>query len=94
MSPPLVVLALADSDAPDEQRKALATALVSSERPDHFSPTRVEVPGPDFTDNDECWPEDGSLPSLATLVGSGSWLLFHVLEMDGEKLNWLSTEVA
>ena len=39
---------------------------------------------------EQFWPKDGSLPSLSSLVGPRTWLLFNLLQLDEAELLWLT----
>ena len=93
LSPPLVIFALTDPDVPDAERKAVASALLATDKPEEFPPVRITVPGPDFTESNEYWAEDGSMPSLARFVDSTSWMIFHILGMKEEEVAWLNMDV-
>ena len=81
-----VIASLADEDCPAEERKAVATALSQTPRPESFPPGKPKLPK-DF------WPESGDMPSLSQFVGPKSWLLPHILKLTDENMEWLHLEV-
>ena len=52
---------------------------------DSFQPRKPKLP----LMLDTIWPEDGSLPSLATFVGPRSYLIFSLLEFSPSDMDWL-----
>ena len=86
LSQPWVIASLVDQDCPDEERKAVASRLLATPRPDHFSPGKPALPR-DF------WPEGGEMPSLANFVGPNSWLLPTLLGLTDENMEWLQLDV-
>ena len=81
-----VVVCLADTHCPEEERKAVATALANTPRPDLFVPGKPDLPV-------EFWPESGVRPSLASFVGQQSWLLPSLLKLTPENMEWLFLDV-
>ena len=80
-----------DNTVPEVERSAVATALSATPRPSHFPPVPIVRLLPKQKVHQETfWPEDSSLPSLASLVGSRTWLLFNILELEGEDVEWLN----
>ena len=80
----LVVLSLADVSCPfiDD----VAACLLQQEVLDSsFQPRKPKLP----MMLDTIWPEDGSLPSLATFVGPRSYLVFSLLEFSPSDMDWL-----
>ena len=97
LSPPLVVMALADKFTPSSEKEALADALLGylteHDIDEDFLPLpsgKIAVPGPKFCTLDKFWPGD-SAPSLASFVGKESLLIFHYLGLlDLQGLAWLA----
>ena len=81
-----VLVCLADTHCPEEERKAVATALASTPRLELFMPGKPDLPV-------EFWPESGIRPSLATFVGQQSWLLPSILKLESESMEWLLLDV-
>ena len=81
---------LVDSSVPDQEREAVAQALYSTPRPDNFKPRPIApLLSKQPVHTESYWPEDGSLPSLAPMVGQRTWHLFSILKMQGEEVEWL-----
>ena len=76
----LVVLGLFDDDLPDDERKAVATKLMSTSRPSHFNVGKPAFPTDRMSGH----------PSLDVFIGKNSWLLFHNLNATGK---WLERDV-
>ena len=51
-----------------------------------MTPTLPKLP----CHQEQLWPKDGSLPSLSSLVGPRTWLLFNLLQLDEAELLWLT----
>ena len=51
-----------------------------------MTPTLPKLP----CHQEQFWPTDGSLPSLSSLVGPRTWLLFNLLQLDEAELLWLT----
>ena len=81
-----VVVSLADTDCSDKERKAVASALSNTPRPDKFTPGKPNLPV-------EFWPESGIKPGLDTFVGQQSWLLPSLLNLTSENMEWLDLDV-
>ena len=81
-----VVVSLADTNCPEEERKGVASALANTPRPEQFVPGKPHLPV-DF------WPESGVRPSLASFVGPLSWLLPFLLNLGPEDMQWLLLKV-
>ena len=81
-----LIVCLADSHCPEEEKKAVATVLAKTRRPDTYIPGKPELP-------EEFWPESGEKPSLASFVGEKSWLLPSLLKLEPEDMEWLLLEV-
>ena len=81
-----VVVCLADTECPEKERKAVASALADTPRPEMFLPGKPVLPV-------EFWLESGVSPSLASFVGSQSWLLPSILQLGSENMEWLMLEV-
>ena len=79
-----VPLALADKEAPEDEREALAKAIFCLPR-DEISTGKPEYPVLDWT--------TGSLlkrPSLACLATKNSWLVFNLLGLQGSQVQFNS----
>ena len=81
-----MVVSLADTDCSDKERKAVASALSNTPRPDKFTPGKPNLPV-------EFWPESGIKPGLDTFVGQQSWLLPSLLNLTSENMEWLDLDV-
>ena len=86
ITPQWVIVCLADTHCPAEERKAVATALARTPRPELFAPGKPDLPL-------EFWPESGEKPSLASFVGEQSWLLPSLLKLQSNDMEWLFLEV-
>lgn len=73
----LVALALFDEELSDFTRAFLATSLWNTPRPSSFTLGKPKFP-----------PVRDQLPSLPSLIGPRSWLLFSLIGLDGPQ-EWL-----
>ena len=99
LSPSLVVFFLADCEVEDDQKESVAQALLQIKKDNpiiQFLPGngKIIVPGPDFVNNLDYWPTDGSLPGLEKFVGKKSWLLCHYLRITDHALQWLEDKAS
>ncbi|KZS19689.1 Uncharacterized protein APZ42_013858 [Daphnia magna] len=82
----LVVFAIFDTDLQDSLRQQMVLKLLSFKRPKIFKPQK-----PVFPDID---PMTINYPyQLVDFIGSRSWLLFHLLNLGEEKLDWMQVPV-
>ena len=79
----LVVLCLADASCPF--RDAVAAALLQQDVLEVIQPRKPKLPQLE----DDLWPTDGSLPSLAQFVGPRSYLIFDLLGFSPAEMDWL-----
>ena len=88
---PWIVTALVGPDVPAEEKEEVARSLAATPRPSSFPPFSVTPTLPKLPCHQESfWPKDGSLPSLSSLVGPRTWLLFNLLQLEEAELLWLT----
>lgn len=82
----LVILAIFDQNLPPSLRQNMVVKLCGFTRPIKFAPGKPKFPdiNPDKID----YPQQ-----LITLIGPRIWLLFHLLELKAEKLDWMQCPV-
>ena len=80
------VVCFADTHCPEEERKAVATALANTPRPDLFVPGKPDLPV-------EFWPERGVKQSLPSFVGQQPLLLPSLVKLTPENMEWLLLDV-
>jgi hypothetical protein len=81
LSQELVVMALCDPGTTVEDKEAIAEALVSSDRPQHFDPE------PTVHQTEMLIGKAADEPHLAHFVGPRSWILFDILDVDVQFLS-------
>lgn len=83
----LVVFSLFDETLAPFWRKLIAMKLVSIERPVVFQPTKPTFPVLSFDAN------GSNLSTLPSFVGRRSWLLFDLLKLGAEQVEWMNLPV-
>ena len=86
MSPQLVVLSLADQRLSHDQKKKIASKLVSFEIPSSFPPQPQVCIIEDVVNDDSLW-SDGT-PCRSVFVSEKSWLIFKKLGLL-DNVDWL-----
>ena len=87
---PWLVTALLGRNVPVEEKCKVAMALHATPRPATYPPYCVTPMLPKQPVHSEgFWPEDGSLPSLSSMVGPRTWQLFDILGLYGDHVKWL-----
>lgn len=82
----LVVLALCDENTPHAEKDQIVQKLIQSDRPQDFPPKK-----PDFR-VDKLLGKSHNEPCLADFVGSRSWLIFHLLDVEVHWMQFPATE--
>ena len=85
LDPSLVVMALADKDVPNHEKKSMAAALVGLEKPAVFDK------GKPCLDSLQLGKK---VPTLTSLIRQRSWLMFSLRNMTEVELAWLKQDVA
>ena len=85
LDPSLVVMALADKDVPNHEKKMMAAALVKFKKPAVFEKGKPTL---------DALQIDKKVPTLASLVKPRSWLMFSLLNMTEDELAWLKLDVS
>ena len=92
LDPPWIVTALVGHAVPVEEKEKIARTLAATPRPLAFPPYCVTPNLPKLAcHKDDFWPSDGTLPSLSSLVGPRTWLLFHLLQLKERDVAWLTS---
>lgn len=88
----LVIMSLADEDLEEDERKAVATALDQTERPEKFSLGKPKFP---LVTADKFWDDISGteMMGLAKLVGPRSWMIPGILGLGVDEMVWLKLEV-
>lgn len=82
LTPPFVIMALADDDTPEKTRQEIARKLLRFPVPNEFTVGRPEFPNI----HEEFKLED--------LIKEDSWFIFHVIgQEDAESHEWLKSDV-
>ena len=77
-----MVFFLADETLNDVERGLMASTLWNTDRSEEFKPIPVVSSLKEVKMlKEELWPQDGSLPSLSSLISPRIWMLFHYLEL-------------
>ena len=88
---PWIGTALVGPNVPVEEKEMVARALATTPRPKEYPPYCVTPYLAKLACHQEdFWPEDGSLPSLSSLVGPRTWQLFDLLHLDSDQVHWLT----
>ena len=95
LDPKLVPLALADDDAPDEERRAIADAILQYPMLGYdVNDYEADVERPDVDEILDFNASDSKPPSLAPLVNSKSYFIFASLGMQEDRIrDWLQIPV-
>ena len=88
LSEELVVFSVFDRELTESLRKALVEKLLSIPRPKRFLPGKPKFPKIGPNDSVE-YPDQ-----LIRFIGPNSWLLFDLLKMNEEQLDWMQAPVS
>ena len=82
----IVIFSLFDERLSDELRQEMVDTLISFPRPINFPTSKPKFPSIDL--DSIRYPQQ-----LTTFIGRRSWLLFHLLQLKDEKLDWMMAPV-
>ena len=86
LDPSLVVMSLVDDNLPDSDKQAMAKKLSKIDRPEVFEKGKPKLGLLKINSR--------KVPSMASLIKPKSWLMFSLLDMTDDDVNWLKKDVS